>query len=89
MNRPLIVILAAVILDAIGIGLIFPILPRLLEDVTHVSNIAPYVGIMYSLFAAIQGEVEADLVPRFDATLSQGTRLQDVGDAIQMDQGWR
>jgi DHA1 family tetracycline resistance protein-like MFS transporter len=53
-NRPLIIILAAVILDAIGIGLIFPILPRLLEDVTHVSNIAPYVGIMYSLFAAIQ-----------------------------------
>ena len=35
MNRPLIVILAAVTLDAIGIGLIFPILPALLADVTH------------------------------------------------------
>ena len=33
MNRALVVILAAVTLDAIGIGLIFPILPRLLEDV--------------------------------------------------------
>ena len=30
MNRPLIVIYAAIVLDAIGIGLIFPILPALL-----------------------------------------------------------
>ena len=54
MNRPLIVIFAAVLLDAIGIGLIFPILPKLLETVTHVENIAPYVGVMYALYAAIQ-----------------------------------
>ncbi len=54
MNRPLIVILAAVTLDAVGIGLIFPILPKLLEEVTHVTNIAPYVGIMFALYAAIQ-----------------------------------
>ena len=54
MNRPLIVILAAVTLDAVGIGLIFPILPRLLEDVTHVANIAPYVGVMFALYAAMQ-----------------------------------
>lgn len=54
MNRPLIVILAAVTLDAVGIGLIFPILPKLLEQVTHVDNIAPYVGIMFALYAAIQ-----------------------------------
>ena len=54
MNKPLIVILAAVTLDSIGIGLIFPILPKLLEDVTHVSNIAPYVGVMFALYAAIQ-----------------------------------
>jgi len=53
-NRPLIIILAAVTLDAVGIGLIFPILPRLLAEVTHVSNIAPYVGIMYALYAAMQ-----------------------------------
>ena len=53
-NRPLIIILAAVLLDAVGIGLIFPILPRLLSEVTHVDNIAPYVGIMYALYAAMQ-----------------------------------
>lgn len=53
MNRPLIVILSAVTLDAIGIGLIFPILPRLLADVTHVGNIAPIVGVMYALYAAM------------------------------------
>jgi MFS transporter, DHA1 family, tetracycline resistance protein len=54
LNRPLIIILAAVTLDAVGIGLIFPILPKLLEQVTHVDNIAPYVGIMFALYAAIQ-----------------------------------
>jgi MFS transporter, DHA1 family, tetracycline resistance protein len=53
-NRPLLVILAAVTLDSIGIGLIFPILPKLLEQVTHVDNIAPYVGLMFALYAAIQ-----------------------------------
>ena len=54
MNRSLFVILLTVTLDAIGIGLIFPILPRLLADVTHVGNIAPLVGIMYALYAAMQ-----------------------------------
>jgi len=39
MNRPLVVIFAAIALDAVGIGFIFPILPRLLEDVTHTQNI--------------------------------------------------
>ncbi|QIQ20433.1 TCR/Tet family MFS transporter [Zophobihabitans entericus] len=54
MNKPLIVIFAAICLDAAGIGLIFPILPRLLEEVTHAHNIAPYIGIMTALYAAIQ-----------------------------------
>jgi DHA1 family tetracycline resistance protein-like MFS transporter len=54
MNRPLVVIYAAVALDAVGIGLIFPILPRLLEDVTHVQNIALYIGIMTALYAIMQ-----------------------------------
>lgn len=53
-NRPLVVILSAVTLDAIGIGLIFPILPRLLESVTHASDISLYVGVMYALYAAMQ-----------------------------------
>ena len=54
MNRPLIIIFLAVTLDAIGIGLIFPILPALLKDVTHVGEIAPYIGVMFALYAAMQ-----------------------------------
>ncbi len=54
MNKPLVVIFAAICLDAVGISLIFPILPRLLEDVTHTQNIAPYIGIMTALYAAMQ-----------------------------------
>jgi len=54
MNKPLVVIFATICLDAVGIGLIFPILPRLLEDVTHTQNIAPYIGIMTALYAVMQ-----------------------------------
>ncbi|WP_342588570.1 TCR/Tet family MFS transporter [Pleomorphomonas carboxyditropha] len=54
MTRPLIVIFSAIVLDAVGIGLIFPILPALLEDVTHAGNVAPYIGIMTALYAAVQ-----------------------------------
>lgn len=54
MNRPLIVIFAAIGLDAVGIGLIFPILPRLIEDVTHARNVATYIGILTALYAAMQ-----------------------------------
>lgn len=54
MNKPLVVIFAAICLDAVGIGLIFPILPRLLEEVTHSQNIATYIGIMTALYAAMQ-----------------------------------
>ena len=34
-NRPLIVILSTVALDAVGIGLIMPVLPGLLRDLVH------------------------------------------------------
>ncbi|WP_454256143.1 TCR/Tet family MFS transporter [Pseudomonas sp. Marseille-Q8238] len=54
MNKPLVIIFATICLDAVGIGLIFPILPRLLEDVTHTQDIAPYIGIMIALYAAMQ-----------------------------------
>lgn len=54
MKRRLFVIYVTIALDAIGIGLIFPILPRLLEDVTHARNIAPYIGIMIALYAGMQ-----------------------------------
>ncbi len=53
-NKSLVIIFATICLDAIGIGLIFPILPRLLEDVTHTPDIAPYIGIMTALYAVMQ-----------------------------------
>ena len=53
-NKPLIVIFTAIVLDAVGIGLIFPILPSLLKDVTHAGNVAPYIGIMTALYAVMQ-----------------------------------
>jgi DHA1 family tetracycline resistance protein-like MFS transporter len=48
------VIFATVALDAVGIGLIFPILPALLQDVTQAANVAPYIGIMTALYALMQ-----------------------------------
>jgi DHA1 family tetracycline resistance protein-like MFS transporter len=54
MTRPLVVIYTAIVLDAVGIGLIFPILPSLLQDVTHAGNVAPYIGILTALYAVMQ-----------------------------------
>jgi len=51
---PLVVIFLAIVLDAVGIGLIFPILPSLLRDVTHIDNVAPYIGFMVALYAVMQ-----------------------------------
>jgi DHA1 family tetracycline resistance protein-like MFS transporter len=54
MNKPLIVIFTAIVLDAVGIGLIFPILPSLLKEVAHAENVAPFIGIMMALYATMQ-----------------------------------
>lgn len=54
MNKALVVILAAVMLDAVGIGLIFPILPALLREVGHTSEVATLLGIMLALYSACQ-----------------------------------
>ena len=54
MSKPLVVIFTAIVLDAVGIGLIFPILPSLLQDVTHAQNVAPLIGVMTALYAAMQ-----------------------------------
>jgi DHA1 family tetracycline resistance protein-like MFS transporter len=54
MSKPLIVIFTAVVLDALGIGLIFPILPSLLQEVTHSQNVVPYIGILTALYAMMQ-----------------------------------
>jgi len=54
LNKPLIIILSVVTIDAIGIGLIIPILPKLLEDVSHSSNVAILFGVMLALYSAMQ-----------------------------------
>jgi len=54
MNKALVVILAAVMLDAVGIGLIFPILPALLRDVGHVTEVATLLGLMMAIYSACQ-----------------------------------
>ncbi len=54
LNKPLIVILGAVMLDAVGIGLIFPILPGLLREVAHLFDVAPLYGAMLSVYALMQ-----------------------------------
>ena len=54
MNKALVVILAAVTIDAIGIGLIFPILPALLREVAHTMEVAPLFGLMLTLYSAMQ-----------------------------------
>ncbi len=53
-STPLIVIYLTAILDAVGIGLVFPILPSLLEDVTGTADIAALVGVVAALYAAMQ-----------------------------------
>jgi DHA1 family tetracycline resistance protein-like MFS transporter len=50
-GRSLGVIYATVALDAAGIGLVFPILPRLIREVTHSPDVAPHVGWMAALYA--------------------------------------
>lgn len=54
MNKALVVILAAVGLDAVGIGLIFPILPALLRDVGHSVQSAELIGPLMAVYAAMQ-----------------------------------
>lgn len=54
MNKALIVILSTVALDAIGTGLIFPILPDLLVEVTGGGDIGLLYGIMLAVYAIMQ-----------------------------------
>lgn len=54
MNRALVIILAAVALDAVGIGLIFPILPGLLRNLVQGSDVALLVGLTLSVYALMQ-----------------------------------
>ncbi|WP_435945488.1 TCR/Tet family MFS transporter [Dryocola sp. BD586] len=54
MKNPLIAVFITVILDAMGLGIIFPVLPDLLKDITHVQNVALFVGILTTLYALMQ-----------------------------------
>ncbi|MCX5495472.1 TCR/Tet family MFS transporter [Kaistia dalseonensis] len=54
MNRGLFVVLAAVTLDAVGIGLIMPILPGLLRDLSGHELIANQYGVLIALYALMQ-----------------------------------
>jgi DHA1 family tetracycline resistance protein-like MFS transporter len=67
---PLIFILLTVTLDAIGIGLIFPVMPDLIESVTggSLSHAALWGGVMMTSFAVMQflfGPVIGSLSDRF------------------------
>ncbi len=54
MNKPLIIIFATIALDAVGLGLIFPILPKLIAEVGQGDAVAPTIGVMTALYAAMQ-----------------------------------
>ena len=54
MNKALIVILATVAIDAIGAGLIFPILPELLSQLTEGGDIGVLYGVMLAVYAVMQ-----------------------------------
>lgn len=53
-NQSRLIILNIIGLDALGIGLVFPILPRLIQEVVGTGNIAPYIGVMAALYALMQ-----------------------------------
>lgn len=53
MNKALIVILLSVTLDAVGIGLIMPILPTLLRDLTGIVEIAFLYGAILAAYGAM------------------------------------
>lgn len=53
-NKALIVILSTVALDAIGIGLIMPVLPGLLRDLVHSNDVTTHYGILLALYALAQ-----------------------------------
>lgn len=54
MSRSVFVIILVVALDAIGIGLIFPILPTLLRDLTGSGEISVTYGLILAAYAAMQ-----------------------------------
>lgn len=69
-NLPLLFILATVTLDAIGIGLIFPVMPDLIREVTgnDIADAALWGGLLSTSFAVMQflfGPILGSLSDRF------------------------
>ena len=54
MNKRLVVILSIITIDAIGIGLIFPILPSLLKQVTGSGEVSLMYGVILALYSLMQ-----------------------------------
>ena len=54
MKKALGVILTTVALDAVGVGLVLPIIPRLLREVDHTSDIGWRFGAFLALYALMQ-----------------------------------
>lgn len=53
-NRALSVILITVALDAIGLGLVLPVLPALLKEVSHLKNVEGHFGVFLAVYALMQ-----------------------------------
>src|SRR3954468_9426297 len=53
-NRALIVIMATVVLDAVGIGLALPVIPTLLRELSHETRIAGRFGYFMAIFPFMQ-----------------------------------
>lgn len=53
-DRPLLVILATATLDAVGMGLVLPILPSLLREVSHEAEVAEHFGYFLAAYALMQ-----------------------------------
>lgn len=54
LNRALIVILAVVVLDAVGIGLALPVIPSLLRELSHETQIAGRFGYFMAIYPFMQ-----------------------------------
>lgn len=54
MNKRLAVLVSIITLDSVGIGLIFPILPGLLRELTHSSEISLLYGVIIAIYALMQ-----------------------------------
>src|SRR3954465_1360851 len=54
LNRSIVVILAPVTLDSIGIGLVIPVIPSLLRELSHHGHVAGQVGYFTAIYSLMQ-----------------------------------